>query len=125
MTLSIQNLCFERCGQDLFHHMNYDIHRGECLQITGINGSGKTTLLRILAGFIEPTQGDILWNQHSIFKIRGEYQPHIQYIGHKNGVKPYLTVLENIRLYCTLKGEPLSETYIQHAVERVGLSKKS
>ncbi|MDR0447478.1 MAG: energy-coupling factor ABC transporter ATP-binding protein [Treponema sp.] len=43
------------CGIDL------DIFERECLLIAGANGSGKTLLMRILAGLLEPTEGEILF----------------------------------------------------------------
>ena len=40
--------------------VNAEIEEGECLAIVGSNGAGKTTLLNILAGFIHPTEGELI-----------------------------------------------------------------
>ncbi len=44
----------------LFHDLDLDLHRGQCLALTGENGSGKSTLLRCLYGLQEPTEGKVL-----------------------------------------------------------------
>ena len=41
--------------------VDLDIYEGECLIIAGANGSGKTLLMRMLAGLLEPTEGEILF----------------------------------------------------------------
>ena len=40
--------------------VNLDIHRGETLGIVGRNGAGKSTLLRVMAGIIQPDQGQVI-----------------------------------------------------------------
>ncbi|MEM7300540.1 MAG: ABC transporter ATP-binding protein [Pseudomonadota bacterium] len=56
--LSIQNLCktFDRPAVD---HLDLTIHAGEFYALLGPNGAGKTTTLRMVAGLLEPDQGDI------------------------------------------------------------------
>jgi energy-coupling factor transporter ATP-binding protein EcfA2 len=41
--------------------INLDIHAGECSLVAGSNGSGKTLLMRILAGLLDPTEGEVLF----------------------------------------------------------------
>jgi biotin transport system ATP-binding protein len=48
-------------GFEVLSGVDLDIYKGECLLIAGANGSGKTLLMRILAGFMEPTEGEILF----------------------------------------------------------------
>lgn len=100
--LTVQHVSFERQLNPLFKDIHFAMNHSECIQLRGTNGSGKSTLLRIIAGFIEPSAGDILWKQQSIFNELQEYQQHIHYIGHHAGVKHRLTVYENIKLYAAL-----------------------
>lgn len=104
MTLCIQHLAFERNDTLLFREINCELHAGEMLQIRGANGCGKSTLLRILAGFIRPEIGTILWQGKNIFQILDDYTQQLAYLGHQNGIKPYLTVYENLELNCALSG---------------------
>ena len=61
-SLIIENLVFERQHQSLFDQVNCTVFSGELLQVRGANGSGKSTFLRMLAGYIEPLAGKVLWN---------------------------------------------------------------
>ena len=38
------------------------IHAGEKLAIVGLNGAGKTTLVKLICGFLDPTEGRVLFN---------------------------------------------------------------
>lgn len=46
-------------GKTLFSGLNVLLSPGRCLGVVGANGSGKTTLLRVLAGEIEPDEGNL------------------------------------------------------------------
>lgn len=43
----------------VLNDINLEVKRGESLALIGLNGCGKTTLLKIIAGVIEPTQGEV------------------------------------------------------------------
>ncbi|MDR2070605.1 MAG: energy-coupling factor ABC transporter ATP-binding protein [Treponema sp.] len=45
--------------------VNLDIWEGECLLIAGSNGSGKTILMKIIAGLMDPSQGEVLFRGQS------------------------------------------------------------
>ncbi len=82
----------------LFSDLNFQVSEGQLLQIDGSNGSGKTSLLRILCGLSLPANGDVCWNGESIQKIRQEFNQNVCYVGHANGIKSDLTVLENLHM---------------------------
>jgi biotin transport system ATP-binding protein len=42
--------------------INLDIYAGECVLAAGSNGSGKTLLMRILAGLLDPTEGEVFFH---------------------------------------------------------------
>ncbi|EKD54024.1 MAG: hypothetical protein ACD_60C00129G0001 [uncultured bacterium] len=122
MPLAIHNISFERNDSPLFSQLNCVLQPGDLLQVRGRNGSGKSTLLRILAGFLEPHEGDIIWEAVSILKQRGHYQQKMCYIGHQNGIKPYLTVHENLCLNAALMG--FQPEQIPSALSQIGLKTK-
>ena len=44
---------------EALHHVNLDVNKGEFVCLIGASGCGKSTLLRIIAGFEQPTSGDV------------------------------------------------------------------
>ena len=48
-------------GFEALSKIDLDVFEGECLLIAGANGSGKTLLMRIMAGLLEPSEGEILF----------------------------------------------------------------
>ena len=46
----------------IFSHLNLTIHPGEKLAIVGLNGAGKTTLVKLICGFYDPDEGEVLLN---------------------------------------------------------------
>lgn len=100
--LNAVNLSCQFQETPLFSRLNFELTPGRCLQIIGHNGSGKTTLLRILAGLRWADEGEITWDTHPIATIKAQYAQERLYLGHKPGLKPELTVLENLKLYHAL-----------------------
>ncbi len=46
----------------IFRHVDYEFNTGKSYAITGPNGSGKSTLLQVIAGAIQHSEGDIIYN---------------------------------------------------------------
>ena len=83
-----QNIGYKINENKLFHNISFDIKHGEALHIKGRNGSGKSTLIRIILGITEPVKGT----------IENKSTKEICYLGHKNALKTYLTLDDNINL---------------------------
>ena len=83
-----QNIGYKINENKLFHNISFDINHGEALQIKGRNGSGKSTLIRIILGITEPVKGT----------LENKSTKEICYLGHKNALKTYLTLDDNINL---------------------------
>ncbi len=74
--LSLKDVTFRYPGsdKDIIHNMNLTIHPGEKLAIVGLNGAGKTTLVKLLCGFYDPNEGQVLLNGIDIREFnRREY----------------------------------------------------
>ena len=57
-------------GSDTLKKIDLTIHAGERLAVVGLNGAGKTTLVKLICGFLDPTEGEILLNGVNIKKFR-------------------------------------------------------
>ncbi|TKB47531.1 cytochrome c biogenesis heme-transporting ATPase CcmA [Thalassotalea mangrovi] len=95
--LNASNLTCIREERILFDALDLDFQPGDIWQIAGANGTGKTSLLRILAGLMEPENGEVCYQQTAIQKCAEEYHQDLLYLGHSPGVKSELTVLENLK----------------------------
>lgn len=74
-------------------HISFKVRRGEVVGLVGTNGSGKSTMLKIVAGVLEPSEGECI--------VRGNIAPLIE-LG--AGFDPELTARENIYLNGSLLG---------------------
>ncbi len=95
------------------HHIlrdvNLTIQSGDLLGVIGQSGSGKTTLLNMIAGFIEPSEGETVYisraegNERDLNKHLHKIKKHIGFTPQHNSFYPKLTVEENLihfgRLY--------------------------
>ena len=62
MSITIANLNFSYGSKQVLHDVCVDVEPAEALVILGPNGAGKTTLLNIIAGFLPPQSGGILYD---------------------------------------------------------------
>lgn len=53
---------YPEAKEDTIKHINLTIKPGEKLAIVGLNGAGKSTLVKLICGFFDPTEGQILLN---------------------------------------------------------------
>ena len=44
------------------NHVSFEIQRGEAVALIGVNGSGKSTMLKLIAGVMDPSEGDVAVN---------------------------------------------------------------
>jgi len=76
--LEIRNVTFAYEGAEAstLENINLKISAGEKLAIVGVNGAGKTTLVKLLCGFLDPTEGEVLLNGVNIkaYNRRDYYQ---------------------------------------------------
>jgi heme exporter protein A len=115
--LKADQLCCIRDDRVLFEKLDFEVYPGQTLLLEGQNGSGKTSLLRILCGFREPDEGLVSWCGEDIKS--GQYYAEMAYVGHMDGIKKELTVLENLKLHLALS-EP-GRMSIEEALEKVRL----
>ena len=76
-------------------NLNLDVYQGEFLTLLGPSGCGKTTTLRMLAGFEEPTDGEVLLNGMEISNIP-PYKRDVNTVFQSYALFPHMTVRENI-----------------------------
>lgn len=122
--LDILDLECVRGDHLLFTGLSFSVKPGELLHVKGANGSGKTTLLRTICGLSQAERGSIHWVDHPIRKQGEVFRRELTYIGHHNGVKDDLTVLENLGIAMMLSGQSYSEDVLVDALTQIGLGER-
>jgi len=81
-------------------NVSINIDSGQVIGLVGGNGAGKTTLLRLMAGVIEPTNGEVLFRNEKISQVRRK----IGVVPESTGLYSRLTAWENIRFHSRIYG---------------------
>jgi heme exporter protein A len=96
MRLSGRGVRCMRGGREVFAGLDFEASSGEVLAVTGANGSGKTSLLRLIAGLLFPAGGAIALDGGEAELTLPE---QVHYLGHRDALKPALSVLENLAFW--------------------------
>ena len=116
MRLAGQELECVRGGRKIFSGLDFAVPTGQALAVTGINGAGKSSLLRLVAGLLPAASGTVILEGGETELTLPE-QAH--YLGHRDALKPALTVLENLDFWRDFLGGQAIEGLA--ALETVGL----
>lgn len=102
-TTILENICLTmKCGQ--------------IYGITGENGSGKTMLMRVIAGLVNPSSGQLMFDR----KNRVDADPNIGIMIENASLYLELSGRENLRLLASIRKRATNEE-IDQAIRRVGL----
>jgi heme exporter protein A len=93
MRLSGRGVRCVRGGREVFSGIDFEVSSGEALAVTGANGVGKTSLLRLIAGLLTAA-GGLITLEGGETELTLPEQAH--YLGHRDALKPALSVTENL-----------------------------
>jgi heme exporter protein A len=116
MRLSGRGVGCIRGGREVFSGLDFAAAAGEALAVTGPNGSGKTSLLRQIAGLLAIADGSIDLDGGDSELTLAE-QAH--YLGHRDALKPALSVMENLEFWRDFLGGEASDA--EASLAAVGL----
>ena len=100
--IDLQNISVSFDGQKILNNISLQIHDGEFGTLLGPSGCGKTTTLRIIAGFLNPDSGDVIFEGKNINGVP-PYKRQVNTIFQRYALFPYLNVYENIAFGLRLK----------------------
>lgn len=121
-TLSLINLAKHFGKVRAVDGVNLEVTDGEFVCLLGPSGCGKTTALRMIAGFEQPTAGDIRIDNQSVVGIGANRRPTAM-VFQQYTLWPHMTVHENIAFGLNLRRMPRQEiqTKVAEGLEMVGL----
>jgi heme exporter protein A len=121
-SLTAEKLACTRGDKKLFDGLNFRVKAGQALAVEGANGAGKTSLLRMIAGFLAPVAGRI------VVRIAGQESDDVEergksvgWLGHQDGLKPQLTVAEQLDFFASLYRAKADRALL----EQVGLARQA
>lgn len=114
-SIDIANAGMFYSSTEVLRNVSLQIEPGSFVTLLGPSGCGKTTLLRLLAGFIDPSSGEIRINGQPTAGLAPQDRP-IGMVFQNLALFPHLTVLENVAYGLKLRRRPAPE--IAQRVER-------
>lgn len=100
-------------GETVLDNIDLKIKDKEFLTLLGPSGCGKTTTLRIIAGFVQPDAGDVLFNGDNVNGIP-PYKRNVNTVFQKYALFPHLNVFDNVAF--GLREQKLPEDEIENRV---------
>ncbi len=102
--------------------VSFEVRRGEFFSILGPSGAGKTSVLRMLAGFEDPDQGDVLIDGRSMLGVPPNRRP-LNLVFQSYALFPHLTVFENVAFGLKMRrvAPPLIAEQVREALTMVKL----
>ena len=122
-TLELINLLKKFGSVTAVASVDLTVADGEFMCILGPSGCGKSTLLRMIAGFEEPTSGDIRIDRDSVVALPANRRPTAM-VFQKYTLWPHMKVFDNIAFGLQLRKQSKSEIQrrVQESLAMVGLS---
>ena len=100
--IDLQNISVSFGDAKILNNINLQIHDGEFVTLLGPSGCGKTTTLRIIAGFLQQDEGDVIFEGKNINGVPA-YKRQVNTIFQRYALFPHLNVYENIAFGLRLK----------------------
>ncbi len=121
ISLEVKGLAKSFGYRKIFEGVYFSIKSGKSLVIVGKNGSGKTTLLKILAGFLKPSEGEVIISLDGQIKKREERKKLLGFVAPDLTLYDELTALENLEFLAKVQGLGFNKSELNKKLEEMGL----
>ena len=120
--IELKNISKNFEDQQVLKGIDLNIYENEFHTLLGPSGCGKTTLLRIIGGFEEPSNGQLIFDGKDISKVP-PYKREVNTVFQKYALFPFLNVADNIAFGLNLKkmDKDVIEKKVSRMLELVGL----
>lgn len=127
--IKLQSIAHQYPGSSTLHFPDWEIKSGDQWLLLGNSGSGKSTLLHILTGILQPTQGEIIINNTSIYKLSAknldEFRGrHVGIVFQKAHLISSLNISENLAIAQSFANLEVNQSRIDEVLESLGLLNK-
>ncbi|MEK3976815.1 ABC transporter ATP-binding protein [Psychrobacillus sp. FSL K6-1267] len=115
--LQARNLQKKFKTKEVVKKINLELGAGESVGLLGPNGAGKSTTISMLSSLVQPTSGDVLWNNVSIKDNPEALRKTLGVVPQEISLYPELTAKENLKFFGRIYG--LKGQILEHRVEDV------
>ena len=106
--VELKNISVTFDEEKILNHINLSIKDKEFVTLLGPSGCGKTTTLRVIAGFVSPNEGDILFDGQAVNDLPA-HKRQVNTIFQRYALFPHLNVFENVAFGLRVKKVPEAE----------------
>lgn len=106
--IDLKNISVSLGGEQILKNMNLYINDKEFITLLGPSGCGKTTTLRIIGGFLEPDEGDVIFGGKRVNGVP-PHKRRVNTIFQRYALFPHLNVFENVAFGLRIKKLPEKE----------------
>lgn len=104
-------------GHEAIKDVSFSVKKGDLVCLLGPSGCGKTTILNMLAGLLNPTSGDILFDGKSVVNVAPKDR-QIGYVFQNYALYPHMTVLQNVMFPLTVGKQKMPKDKAKEIAEK-------
>ncbi len=106
--IDLKNITVRFDGETVLENLSLSIRDGEFVTLLGASGCGKTTTLRLIAGFLEPDEGDVFFDGKNMKGVPA-YKREVNTIFQRYALFPHYNVFDNVAYGLRVRHLPEAE----------------
>ena len=106
--IELKNITVRFDGETILDDLNLTIRDGEFVTLLGSSGCGKTTTLRIIAGFLEPDEGEVFFDSKNMNGVPA-HKREVNTIFQRYALFPHYNVFDNVAYGLKVRHVPKDE----------------
>ncbi|OSY86990.1 gliding motility protein GldA [Tenacibaculum holothuriorum] len=120
MSIQLSSISKVYGNQTAVNSISFEAKKGEIVGFLGPNGAGKSTTMKILTGYIQPTEGEVLVGGIDVLKNPIEAQKKVGYLPEHNPLYLDMYVREYLQFQAEIYNVDKEE--VNKVIEKVGLT---